>query len=114
MKNLFSKIGVGRAQPTPPPRPGYDKHLLRSLVLSPWGKDKMRFGYVAKWNGLYWFNAVGIAGPEWNDGRWLGGMSWHKHGPFVVCRHRRRGSWRSDRAFKRAMARADVYDAEKA
>lgn len=72
------------------------------LSPNPW-KNRMRFGWVLTWNGLYWHRAVGIAGADWADGNWLGGGSWHKHGPIVTCSWRRRGSLRSARQFARNM-----------
>lgn len=106
LRRMAHAIGVGRAERTNYPRRPDDHYLFRSLVLKRW-PSRMRFGWVLAWNGPYWVNAIGIAGPDWNGGNWLGGGSWCKHGSFVVCRYRRRGSWRSDRAFARAMAASE-------
>lgn len=98
---ILSALGVGRPGEAHPIRSHY-RHLFRSVHLTPWSR-RMRFGWVLCWDGPYWHNAVGIAGTDWDGGDWLGGGSWRKHGPFVVCRHRRRGSLRSDRHFARSM-----------
>lgn len=101
VRRLLLAVGVGRPGETYPRRP-IDRHLFRSLRLVPWS-SRMRFGWVLAWNGPYWRNAVGIAGNDWDNGDWLGGMVWRRHGPFVVCRSGRRGSLRSDRRFARSM-----------
>jgi hypothetical protein len=95
-------MGVGRPVEVTHLRPG-DRRILPFLRLKPW-KARMRFGWILSWDGPYMRTAVGIAGSDWDGGNWLGGMVWRKHGPFVVCRARRRGSWRSDRRFARLMA----------
>lgn len=101
IRDLLLAVGVGRPGETYPPRP-CNRHLFRSLHLVPWER-RMRGGWVLAWDGPFWHNAVGLAGPDWDDGQWLGGMVWRRHGPFVVCRVGRRGSLRSDRRFARAM-----------
>jgi hypothetical protein len=89
-------LGIGRPGETYPRRPDRDIYLFRSLHLNPWS-NRFRFGYVLGWDGLYWHNAVGIKGPDWEGGDWLGGGSWHRGwGPVAVCRWRRRGSLRCD------------------
>jgi hypothetical protein len=84
IRAAMTALGIGRPGETNPRHP-HDRYLFRSLHLTPWSK-RMRFGWALGWDGPYWHNAVGIAGPDWDGGDWLGGMSWHKHGPFVVCR----------------------------
>lgn len=106
---IMHALGVGRAAEQPPARP-CDVHLFRSVRLKPW-RARMRFGRVLSWDGPWYSNAVGIAGPDWDGGNWLGGMSWKRYGPLVVCRHRRRGSWRGDRISARLAARAAAYEA---
>jgi hypothetical protein len=101
IRAAMTAIGIGRPGETNPRHPRH-RYLFRSLHLTPWSK-RMRFGWALGWDGPYWHNAVGIAGPDWDGGDWLGGMSWHKHGPFVVCRWGRRGSLRGDRRFADAM-----------
>lgn len=96
-------VGIGRAtDPFPPRRPGYRYLIGNHVVLVPWS-SRFRFGHVLTIAGPYWQTAIGVVGSDWNDGRWLGGGSWKRHGPIAVCRYRRRGSWRSDRKFRRAM-----------
>ena len=101
VNRVLLAVGVGRPAETSPLRPQH-RHIFRSARLTPW-RRRMRFGWVLSWDGPYWHNAVGIAGPDWDGGEWLGGMNWHRHGPLVVCRHRRRGSLRADRRFARNM-----------
>ena len=101
---ILKAIGVGRAEPFPPRRP-HQRYLLGDhVVLVPW-MSRFRFGWVVSLAGPYWHTAIGVVGDDWDDGNWLGGMSWRRHGPVAVCRYRRRGSWRSDRHFRRVMAR---------
>lgn len=94
-------LGIGRPAESYPHRPS-DRRLFRSAHLKSWS-HRMRFGWVLSWDGPYRHRAIGIAGSDWDNGDWLGGQSWHKHGPFVVCRSGRRGSLRSDRRFTRVM-----------
>lgn len=105
-RSALHALGVGRPAETLPPRPR-DRYLVRSLHLVPWS-SRMRFGWVVAWDGPWWHNAVGVAGADWDGGRWLGGMSWRRHGPFVVCRYRRRGSWRCDRQMAQAEKELDA------
>lgn len=98
---LLLAAGIGQPGESHPIRPR-QKRLLRSAHLTPWAR-RMKFGWVLGWDGPFWHNAVGIAGPDWNGGHWLGGQSWRQHGPFVVCRRRRRGSLRCARQFARNM-----------
>lgn len=102
LTRVLCALGVGRDAETHSPRP-IDRHLFRSVKLKPWSPNRMRFGWIVSWDGPWWHNAIGLAGPEWNDGDWLGGMSWHRYGPFVVCRSLRRQPRRRDRRFLRAM-----------
>lgn len=104
---LARAIGIGRADKETlanhrTKRP-YQKWNTRYFHLNSWGKE-MRFGWVLSWQGFYWMNAIGLVGPEWNDGRWLGGKSWRRHGPFVICRYRYRGSLKYDRWWARLQA----------
>ena len=94
--------GVGRPGESSQVRP-CDPHIFRSVHLSPC-PSRFRFGYVLCWDGLFWHNAAGVMGPDWEDAQWLGGMSWRRHvGPVAICRWRRRGSLRSDIQFERNM-----------
>jgi hypothetical protein len=101
--NLLAKaIGIGRAEPDAPLQPRH-RQLIRSAHLSPWS-TRFRFGWVLGWNGPYWHNGAGVMGPDFNNGNWLGGGSWHRRiGPVALCRWRRRGSLRSDMQFERNM-----------
>jgi hypothetical protein len=100
---LLGTVGIGRPGEKGHPARPHERHLFRSAMLKPWS-SRFRFGWVLSWDGLYWHNAVGIMGPDWEGGNWLGGMSWRRHiGPVAVCRNRRRGSLRSDIQFERAM-----------
>lgn len=96
-------LGIGReVDPFPPRRPGHRYLIGDHVTLSPW-EVRFRFGYVLVIAGPYWHTGVGVVGPDWDGGTWLGGSSWKRHGPIAVCRWRRRGSWRSDRRFRRIM-----------
>jgi hypothetical protein len=98
---VLSAMGIGRPDESHPIRP-HQEHLFRSAHLTSW-PSRTRFGWALGWDGPHRRNAVGVAGADWAGGNWLGGGNWHKHGLFVVCRWRRRGSLRSDRRFAKAM-----------
>jgi hypothetical protein len=107
---ILIAAGVGQPAEADPPRRSHirylraeGKRLGRSVHLTPWS-SRFRFGWVLGWNGVFWSRAVGWAGPDWDDGQWLGGMSWHRSlGPLRFCSWRRRGSLRSERQFCRHM-----------
>jgi len=100
---LFARaLGIGRPGECLLRR-GCDPQIFRSLHVIPW-KERFLFGGVLAWDGIYWHRAVGIKGPDWEGGNWLGGSSWrHGWGPVVMCRNRCRGSLRSDIEFERNM-----------
>jgi hypothetical protein len=101
---LPGAIGIGRPAEADPPRRPHIRYLRgTSFHLTPWS-SRFRFGWVLGWNGLFWHNAAGVKGPDWDNGNWLGGSSWRRGvGPVAVCRWRRRGSLRSDIQFERNM-----------
>lgn len=101
MKALLHAFGIGReADPFPPRRPSHRYLIGDYITLSPW-KKRFRFGWVLVIVGPYRVTAVGIVGPDWDGGNWLGGQSWKRRGPVAVTRYGRRGSWRGDRRFDR-------------
>ena len=76
--------GIGQPGESHPIRPR-QKRLFRPAHLTPWS-SRMRSGWVLGWDGPFWHNPVGIAGPDWDGGHWPGGHCWHQHSPPVVCR----------------------------
>jgi hypothetical protein len=99
---IAKALGIGRPAETNRRSPK-DTYLFRSLHLIPW-HNRFRFGYVLGWNGPFYHNAIGWKGSDWENGNWLGGMSWSRHiGPIAICRSRRRGSLVSDLRFERMM-----------
>lgn len=100
-------LGIGRPGERNPRRPKHgDIYLFRSLHLNPWKTypRRFRFGYVLGWDGPFKHNAIGVKGPDWEGGNWLGGSSWRRQfGPFAMCRWGRRGNIVNDMRFERAM-----------
>lgn len=101
--NLTHALGIGRkVDPFPPRRPSHRYLIGDHVTLSPW-QQRFRFGWVLHIVGPYKYTGIGVVGPDWEDGNWLGGGSWKRYGPVAVCRWGRRGSWRGDRRFRRLM-----------
>lgn len=108
MQRLLNAFGIGRpVEPLPPRRPDHRYIVGQHVSLVPW-RNRFRFGYVLSVVGPYRHTAVGVVGRDWNDGKWLGGMSWTRRGPIAYCRWGRRGSWRSDRWFARVMTKPTI------
>lgn len=100
---ILRAVGIGMPGEKSYPARAHERHIFRSAQLNPWS-TRFRFGWILSWDGLFWHNAIGIKGKDWDDGKWLGGGSWHRgHGPIAIARHRRRGSLRSARQFARNM-----------
>ena len=67
----------------------------RVVQLQRQDRDRFRFGRTVSFqgrpqgeNGWCWHTAVGLVGPHWQGGQWLGDLVWKRRGPFVIFRFR--------------------------